>query len=1296
MKRTLSTILLLAFLVSAIAGCTNLSAPNETTEETTTATDKETTDAPTESVSTEKNEGDSTEASEVTSEDYSNNPDETAEGSTTAATEQTTEETTVAPEQTTEETTAAPEETTEQNDPSIDELNNNAYGEAYYIAEVFGLYSRPNGWNIDDRFDIYNTTGNYTLSLVDHSDLEFKSFFRDFDKESDGILRLATIVSVNSSKGGAYIAFENAEGDKVIKLAEKNGYWVLISKTELVSNYLIPSASDNAQTFAITLEIDLDKNTAFVIINNKYAGQVEIPEDASLTRLSYGFEKTGSGSITLNHAELNKNYALSENFLTLSSTVNRTPALWDVEGNFRLQTIASEQYQDVYSMKSVTSAGKSSVAKRSFDAIYGKISFETFVLLPKKADGASVALTSGGQEILKFETVDGKFVMGDVVFHDYIANVWQCLHIDADTETGIAKIYINGKERATVSFTAESFDGVKIEFSPDSDAVMWFDDVVLYNLYDYADYPSYPQVAESTDYNVGVNVCWLWRDQNSGEGWEATSSFPEFDTFLGFYDEGLRETADWELKYMAEHGIDFIHACWYAPAYSQTDPIKKMRVSYSALHEGYMHAKYSDLVDFCIMWENTAPGAVSFEQFKEIIWNYWKEYYFSDSRYLRLDNKAVLTVWSIDRMVQAFQGAESVNAVIEFMNRELIEMGYDGLILLFAVQGVQSSGVYEYFDRCGFDGSYAYHYGTQGYSAEHQINANRANYENSLDISHHIPTISIGFNDVGRNDTRDPVISAEDHLKVCEDAREILSLYNTGTWRDNTVMISTWNEYSEGTYVFPCEQNGFTYLENIRKVFTNDTSDHSDIDVKPTQTQIDRVSHMYPDNHSPIRWHQFEESDEQKRFNDVDGYVTVKKFDMSVYGDASSWSISHGIGKFSTTSGVIMGISSSSDFGIFTNLKENIPASEAPILHIRMQSSAKGTLEIFFATPDAPNFDGVRRVAVSIKETDTMVDYYITMSSNSAWINQISRLRIDPGTTENCTFIIDLVEFMNYPPADSDTLKININHNDYELRFTPAATSDGDWEVVGETRRGFYSMMLLYHEWDRFSGKLTIKTKDERTIVFTVGSNKITVNGKEQELGYSFTLRDGLPVFKIKQLCTLLGYKYTIDGNTLLIQSCTDKEYEILGNRVEGQWEFDHENFTDGWKAQNCKIVIDGNGTIICAPTNGDPAIFKQVSFGASEYDTLTVGLKYFDGLECMTASFYFLTSSDNAWNEEKSVKATYHIPDGVSEGDTVYVTFDLSSCEKWTGNVTYIRIDAVPNDRVHEIDCVKLLNSNK
>ena len=550
-------------------------------------------------------------------------------------------------------------------------------------------------------------------------------------------------------------------------------------------------------------------------------------------------------------------------------------------------------------------------------------------------------MVSGDENIITFETRDDKMYVGDVMVNDYIANVWQTLHVDADTNTGKAKIYVNGKYKTTVDFDAEYFDGVKIDFAPDKDAVMWFDDIEVYEYIKHDDYPSAPQVAESTDYNVGMNVCWLWRDQQSGEGWDAVSPFMEFDTYLGYYEEGVRETADWELKWMAEHGVDFVHVCWYAPSENVQDPIKEMRHSYAALHDGYMMAEYSDLIDFCIMWENNSVDVYSLEQFQEYIWKYWCEYYFADERYATLDNKAIISVWNKENLETAFGGKEGARAAMEWMEEDIKRYGYDGIVFLAQTQGQVTDTQYQAITDSGFDATYAYHWKERGQDEKYQVRCNNYNAEMSSGISHHIPTISIGFNDVGRNETRDPIVSVNGHYKVCASAKSLVDTFKTGTWKDNTIFLSTWNEFSEGTYMFRTASTGFDYLENVRKVFTSDKSSHKELDVAPTESQLSRITHMYPDNHSPIRWYQFEAAD-----------------------------------------------------------------TAAPQHTVKING--------------------------------------VTMS----------------------------------------------------FTFNPVNSDDGDLIVVGEASKGFYSMLRLFYEWDRYTDKgvLTLHTYDERTLVFRVGSDKVSID----------------------------------------------------------------------------------------------------------------------------------------------------------------------------------------------------------
>ncbi len=1164
-------------------------------------------------------------------------------------------------------------------------------GDAYYVIDMMnesGHGGLANGWDYDNRFDFFNTMGNYRSYIRDTSDVAFTALSRKINTEYDGIFHLEMQFDANSDDGAAYLALEDENENRLVELTPENGKWAFVGKDKKATSVVVDKTTESR--YYVVMDIDLDNRTAHLVLNNTDCGQITM-KDGNLARLVLGSNKKGTSYLKLCNARLSKNYALSEHFI--AEGTGDAPAMWNVTGNWKLTKTASERGYDLVSVKSETKAGETSTASRSFTPIAGKISFETMILLPEKTDGASVSLTSGGEKAITFETRDGKIYVGDNMVNDFRANVWQNLHIEADTNAGTADIYVNGKKKATIMTNAKSFDGITVSFAPKTDAVMWFDDVQICNIIDHDDYPSYPQVAESKDYNIGVNVCWLWRDQHSGEGWDSVSSFPEFEPYIGYYDEGLRETADWELKWLAEHGIDFMHACWYCPSSNIKEPIKKMRHSYYALHDGYMMAKYSDLVDFCIMWENNGQDCTSFEQFRDYIWNYWMEYYFSDPRYARLDNKAVLTVWNRSNFEKAFGGAEGARKAVEFMNEELKKIGYDGLILLASTQGAEAVQAYTHLKELGYDATYGYHWGGKGYNADYQIDCNHTDMTNAQSAGmYHIPTVSIGFNDIGRNHSRDPIITAEDHLKVCKDIKEQLSERNTGTWKDNTLIVSTTNEYSEGTYVYPTTSSGFGYLENIRLTFTDDTSDHSSLDVKATAEQRERITRLYPKNRSVIRWYQFEKSDtaqDEASLSEND-LVSVRSYDMSVADDAAKWGAGHGLNSFEVKNGTIIGSSDESDYSIQTKGSEAVDAASAPILHIRMKNSEKAIFEIFFATDTDTQLDANKYKSAAITSTGEFVDYYVNMSSVKQWIGKITSIRIDPQTKPG-TFEISLIELMGFPSAEDTSVPgIMVNANKLSFTFKIKELDNGDYEVVGQRDedRGFYSSLRLYHEWDRKHGKLTLKTPDEKTIVFTVGSDKVTVDGKEQELGYTFALRDGLPVFHMKKLCDLVGWKYTMDGKLLKVQAANDQEYAVLMAREPNKWDFSFDGELEEWELQESNGYVS-DGVLHLLPKTKDPAIRHAVNFSADKYNRLTIGVKYTEEVkEVSYPQLFFRTASSNTYTADKCINSPFQF-EGKNVGDTVEVVFELDSHSAYSGTITGIRFDPFGSLTPIDIDYV-------
>ena len=270
--------------------------------------------------------------------------------------------------------------------------------------------------------------------------------------------------------------------------------------------------------------------------------------------------------------------------------------------------------------------------------------------------------------------------------------------------------------------------------------------------------------------------------------------------------------------------------------------------------------------------------------------------------------------------------------------------------------------------------------------------------------------------------------------------------------------------------------------------------------------------------------------------------------------------------------------------------------------------------------------------------------------------------------------------------------KVRVNGHELDFNFVPVITEDGDFEVTADPRKGFFSTICLFHTWDRYTGKLMIENLRHRA-VFTVGSDKAILDGEEYDLGYTFRLRDGLPVIRLKVLCDMLGFKSHINGSVFDIQSVSDEQFENILQRVPFEWEFEIDDDTEGFTGQNSKVTTQ-DGYLILEATGKDPAYLSSVfNTRASGYSKIVVGVvantKIMANGQWM--QLFFKTSTETSESEDKSYKH-YYDPSKMTDGEVYEVVFDLSKCAKWTGYITRIRIDPFNLQETCNIDYIRFV----
>lgn len=1144
--------------------------------------------------------------------------------------------------------------------------------EAYYLIDnttmsntTRGTRNLASGWNYDNRItEAVDAKGKTSNALADTSKTGHIAINRDIKVQTKGKLVLESTLAISSTAAdGVRIYFTNTNGENVAEIYTKGGKWHAKG-----SNDIDTGVKAGIGTYNIRLTMNLDTKSAYAEINGANKFDFTLGNFGDVARIYYSTTDEDTVSFTPSETHLYSNYAVNEAF-----RASGVPTGWNTAG--KVDT-------DRGSLK----LSDGNTASVSFDNLTGKVVFESYILVPDSAADARVKLA--GTDGVEIKLAGGNISCGSYT-QKFFNSQWQCLHIVADTETHSAQVYINGKNRANTTFGADGFDGISFS-AKGGDA--YIDDIKVYNIYDYADYVPAPVKAESKDYNLIMSVCSLWRE-GTHSGWDFVSPYDECTPILGYYDEGIPETSDWEIKYMAEHGIDTMEFCWYAENGIKFDKPQKDPRYIWALRDGYMYAKYSDMVDFYIMWENASfkSAKMTLDQFKSYLWEYWLQWYLTDSRYFVIDNKPVINIYQYSTFINTFGSAEEAKKVIDFMRKDIKNYGYDDIILLFS-NGAQNAADVQKIASLGADASVAYGWDSSSYDPAFlkQVNdtaiKNLKNYKNIA----FIPTVATGRNIMGWENKRTPLSTVEQHAQVMEDYKALLKTQNKGSsWQDKTIYFSTWNEFGEGHWLAPSGLNGFGYADVWRKAFTNAPEVHDDI--VPTINQHNRIAKLYNDNRTPIRSWLEEEPSEVPA-------TVVRKYEFKEQADVKAWQY-YNISTFLVKDGALLITASTNDpmFRIFPKL--DTPASDIDIIRVTMKSDVNSQLTVFFTTNVDSEWNGKKSVSSPVTKSDDFVTYTLDMNSNELWKNTIDTIRIDAiEAVENVQ--IKSIEFLKY---ETKSIITKVDGIELDIDRDHIRTENNEIYIAGDPSNGIYSACNFYYEWNRFTGKLFLKTANNTEFVFTVGSDTALVNGAEKKLAKAFYLYDHLPVLPAKFILDNAKIKYTFDGKEFYIDIHGKDFSKIAEERKTGEYEFNIAGDAEGWKENNVTSTVSGGNLELAAtPSNSswtgyDPGIIlKNVTFTAANVEKIVIRMKYellankVDGVDKGT-TVYFTTNKNGALGEKLTLRCAFD--DAVDDGDGYKLfTYSTSSNEEWKDIINLIRFDPSNNNGVYTIDYIRLI----
>ena len=843
----------------------------------------------------------------------------------------------------------------------------------------------------------------------------------------------------------------------------------------------------------------------------------------------------------------------------------------------------------------------------------------------------------------------------------------------------------------------DSIDNVTFKYEKKADnGYMYIDDVEVYNIYDYADYCPVPNPVNNDDeHTVIMSVCSLWRE-GTHYGWDYVSPWDETSPVLGYYDEGIPETADWETKIMVEHGVDAFQYCWYYGGdKTWKEPLKFPNLAWSQ-HDGYFYSKYSDMIKFCFMWENAGftSTKMTVEQFKTYVWDYWLEWYFTDPRYLCIDNKPVLHIYRMDLLEQTFGSVQACNELMKFMREDILNYGFDGIIILCQTGDFSDTNIKK-FTQMGADGVMAYAWGAESAEPDWLIDKFDKAYETVKKQNSHlyiVPTLGTGRNIMGWRNVRTPLATVEQHNSVLDYFKPYVAKQNIP---GNMVYFGTWNEYGEGHWLAPSGLNGFGYADGWRSAYTNAPAVHDD--VVPTINQQNRISKLYNDKRTPIRSQLLEK-------NEIPT-VTVKKWDFENGATLEGFTTPFRYQSVKVENGLLVGVASERDPIIRTNDNLNLKASEAIGIKIVLRSNVNTGGNVFFITDIDKEWHSNKGFTYSLKKSKDgeFTEIYLDLTTNTYWAGTITQIRFD-FIEELGTVEVKSIEIV----GPSDTTKVTVDGLDLEYPLYYIEKTADEFYLVGDPDTSIYSALNMYYEWNRWTGKFYLKSANDTEFEFNVGSDIVLVNGKEKKLAKPFYLYDRMPVLPMKFLLDNAGHKYTLDDDNISITVRDFNFEDAYAKRDAFQYEFDIPGDSEGWGVGHGTYTVDGGNLIATAKvashssTGHDLQIsLKDVTVNTAEYSKIVIRIKpdFLPNAKeaayvSKAASIYFATSKSTSLSEAQSVKVDLSKLTPDADG-YVIAEFDMSSNTAWTGAANLIRFDPTNDNGIYYVDYIRFVKAD-
>ena len=310
----------------------------------------------------------------------------------------------------------------------------------------------------------------------------------------------------------------------------------------------------------------------------------------------------------------------------------------------------------------------------------------------------------------------------------------------------------------------------------------------------------------------------------------------------GYVNEADPRVMEMEISCAKEHGVNVFIYDWY---WYDNRPFLA-----NCLEEGYMKARNNDLVKFYLMWSNhDAPHVwnidLSDEIPNEVIWrgdvdrnvfndlvSLWIERYFSHPSYYKINGEPVFMIYDVLNFIKGMGSCDKTREALEYMRAEVKKAGFTGLHLQairteFPDDFVKLFGknYIDVYKALGFDSHTEYQwkvYNDMKGDYTDCIRDAKRNYSemDKIDDIAYFPQVSLGWDNNPRfRNYRECVIENNTPENVKQAFLQAKEYVDTHDLPAPLVIVNSWNEWTETSYLLPDTLYGYGYLEALKNVF---------------------------------------------------------------------------------------------------------------------------------------------------------------------------------------------------------------------------------------------------------------------------------------------------------------------------------------------------------------------------------------------------------------------------------------------------------------------------------------------